>query len=88
MMAIFYVTSIGLLFIPVKNLILKRNRPVIPPSNMIFIISSGSTLRPPTGVEECQIEMETYHNTNSRVINVQPYEQSQNSNEFEHQPEN
>ena len=45
----------------------KKNLPVIPLSNMIFTISSRSTLRPPTGAEECQIEMETYHN-NSRII--------------------
>ena len=71
----FYVTYFLLLFIAfIAGKMFKRNLPVIPLSNMIFTISSRSTQRPSTGVEECQIEMETYHNTNSRVINVQPKE--------------
>ena len=69
----------------------RRNPQVLPQSSMIFAISNTIQEISPReeDVEECEneMEMETFPN-NSRIINVQPFQPYQISNETEHQHEN
>ena len=69
----------------VKKFLSKRNTQVIPQLNLIPAISYTIQEISPREVENEQsqsFEMETFH-TNSRIINVQPIQQSQISNENE-----
>ena len=81
-------STIGLLVFATKKFMLKRNLQVVPQS-MVFAISNTNQEMSQREVEECEneIEMETFHN-NSRIINVQPFQQSDVSNETGHQHEN
>ena len=81
-------STIGLLVFAAKKFMLKRNLQVVPQS-MIFAISNTNQAMSQREVEECEngIEMETFHN-NSRIINVQPFPQSDISNETGYQHEN
>ena len=80
--------TIGLIVFAAKKFMLKRNLQVVPQS-MIFAISNTNQAMSQREVEECEngIEMETFHN-NSRIINVQPFPQSDISNETGYQHEN
>ena len=77
------ISFIGIILIAGKKFMLNRNPQVIPLSNRIFAISNTTTAMSPSG-----IEMETYNQNNSSIINVQPLQQSQHPDESEHQPKN
>ena len=74
----------------VKKFLSKINTQVIPQLNLIPAISNTIQEISPREIENEQsqsIEMETFR-TNSRIINVQPIQQSQISNGNEHETKN
>ena len=74
----------------VKKFLSKRNTQVIPQLNLIPAISNTiqeSSPREIVNEQSQSIEMETFR-TNSRIINVQPIQQSQISNGNEHENKN
>ena len=77
--------TIGLIVFAAKKFMLKRNFQVVPQS-MVFAISNTNQEMSQREVEECEneIEMDTFDN-NIRIINVQPFQQSDISNETGHQ---